>query len=199
MYRITDLVKASPAFLAGKFVLFLFNKGKSVIKSSKRKPVYKSPEIQDVISTIKETKSSDDKPSFIADFKYPFENKKEDRRNTPMELTPRNKEILNKSIVISPYDTELSHRNDLEFIGNSRITGRGIYRYVGNDFSKFELPYEEIISLDTKFEPIKDPYVPQRLPVIDNELKRMQDYCDYVAENLDKNIAYSNYISELYE
>jgi len=199
MYRITDLVKASPAFLAGKFVLFLFNKGKSVIKSSKKKPVYKSPEIQDVISTIKETKSSDDKPSFIADFKYPFENKKEDRRNTPMELTPRNKEILNKSIVISPYDTELSHRNDLEFIGNSRITGRGIYRYVGNDFSKFELPYEEIISLDTKFEPIKDPYVPQRLPVIDNELKRMQDYCDYVAENLDKNIAYSNYISELYE
>jgi hypothetical protein len=199
MNRITDLVKASPVFLASKLVISLFNKGKSFIKSKKKKPVYKSPEIQEIISTIKETKSSKDKSSFIADFKYPLENKKEERRIRPMELTPRNKEILNKSIVISPYDTDVSHRTDLEFIGNSRITGRGIYRYVGNDFSKFELPYEEIISLDTKFEPITDPYVPQRLPVIDNELKRMQDYCDYVAENLDKNITYSNYISELLE
>jgi hypothetical protein len=199
MNRITDLVKTSPVFLVSKLVIFLFNKSKSFIKSRKKKPVYKSPEIQEVISTIKETKSSGDKSSFIADFKYPLENKKGDRRNTPMELTPRNKELISKSIVISPYDTELSHRTDLEFIGNSRITGRGIYRYVGNDFSKFELPYEEIISLDTKFEPITEPYIPQRLPVIDEELKRMQDYCDYVAENLDKNIAYSNYISELYE
>jgi hypothetical protein len=199
MNRITDLIKTSPAFFVSKAMIFLFDKGKSIIKSRKKKPVYKSPEIQEVISTIKETKSSKDKSSFIADFKYPMEDKKEERRIRPMELTPRNKEILNKSIVISPYDTEISHRKDLEFIGNSRITGRGIYRYVGDDFSKFDLPYEEIVSLDTKFESIPDPYVPERLPVIEKELKRMQDYCDYVAENLDKNIAYSNYISELME
>jgi hypothetical protein len=178
-------------------VIFLFNKGKSITK--KKTPIYKAPEIQEVISTIKETKSSDDKSSFIADFKYPSEKKKEERRIRPMELTPKNKELISKSIVISPYDTELSHRKDLEFIGNSRITGRGIYRYVGNNFSNFDLPYEEIVSLDTKSETIPDPYVPERLPVIDEELKRMQDYCDYVAENLDKNIAYSNYISELTE
>lgn len=197
MNKILCLVKASPVFLLSKAVIFLFNKGKSI--SKKKTPIYKAPEIQEVISTIKETKSSDDKSSFIADFKYPFEKKKEGRGIRPMELTPRNKEIISKSIVISPYDTELSHRKDLEFIGNSRITGRGIYRYVGNNFSNFDLPYEEIVSLDTKFEAIPDPYVPERLPVIDEELKRMQDYCDYVAENLDKNIAYSNYISELTE
>lgn len=197
MNKILDLDKVSPVFLLSKAVIFLFNKGKSIFK--KKPPIYKAPEIQEVISTIKETKSSEDKSSFIADFKYPFENKKEERGIRPMWLTPRNKEIISKSIVISPYDTELSHRTDLEFIGNSRITGRGIYRYVGNDFSKFELPYEEIISLDTKFESIPDPYVPERLPIIDKELKRMQDYCDYVAENLDKNIEYSNYISELME
>jgi hypothetical protein len=191
MNRILDLVKYSPYFLVSKLVIFLFNKGKSVIKSRKKKTVYKSPEIQEVISTIKETKSSDDKSSFISDFKYPSEKKKEEREIRPMELTPRNKEIISKSIVISPYDTELSHRKDLEFIGNSRITGRGIYRYKGDDFSKFDLPYEEIVSLDTKFGTIPDPYVPERLPVIDKELKRMQDYCDYVAENLDKNIAFT--------
>jgi hypothetical protein len=197
MNKILCLVKASPVFLLSKAVIFLFNKGKSITK--KKPPIYKEPEIQEVISTIKETKSSEDKSSFIADFKYPSEKKKEERRIRPMELTPRNKEIISKSIVISPYDTEISHRKDLEFIGNSRITGRGIYRYTGDDFSKFDLPYEEIVSLDTKFETIPDPYVHERLPVIDKELKRMQDYCDYVAENLDKNIAYSNYISELME
>ena len=197
MNKILGLVKASPVFLLSKAMIFLFNKGKSISKN--KTPIYKAPEIQEIISTIKETKSSDDKSSFIADFKYPFENKKEEIGIRPMELTPRNKEIISKSIVISPYDTELSHRKDLEFIGNSRITGRGIYRYVGNNFSNFDLPYEEIVSLDTSFVAIPDPYVPERLPVIDNELKRMQDYCDYVAENLDKNIAYSNYISELTE
>ena len=193
MNKILDLV--NPVFLVSKAVIFLFNKGKSI--SKKKPPIYKAPEIQEVISTIKETKSSDDKSSFISDFKYPSENRKEERIIRPMELTPRNKEIISKSIVISLYDTELSHRKDLEFIGNSRITGRGIYRYVGNDFAKFDLPYEEIVSLDTKIGTIPDPYVPDRLPVIDKELKRMQDYCDYVAENLDKNIAYSNYISDL--
>jgi hypothetical protein len=171
MNRILDLIKTSPAFFVSKAMIFLFDKGKSIIKSRNKKPLYKSPEIQDVISTIKETKTSDDKSSFIADFKYPSENNKEERRIRPMELTPRNKEIISKSIVISPYDTELSHRKDLEFIGNSRITGRGIYRYKGDDFSKFDLPYEEIVSLDTKFGTIPDPYVPHRLPVIDKELK----------------------------
>ena len=78
MNKILCLVKASPVFLLSKAVIFLFNKGKSITK--KKPPIYKEPEIKEVISTIKETKSSDDKSSFISDFKYPSEKKKEERR-----------------------------------------------------------------------------------------------------------------------
>jgi hypothetical protein len=121
----------------------MLNIRKSLIKTQS-KGIYKSPEIEEVISTIKKTKSTENNSSFMDEFKYPIENKTIKNGNIPMKLTPINKEILSKSIVISPYDLDLSHRGDLEFIGNSRITGRGIYRYVGVDFSKFELEYDEI-------------------------------------------------------
>ena len=57
---------------------------------------------------------------------------------------------LSGSIIISPYEDLGLHpeyEGDFVFIGISGITGRGIYKYIGNDFSTFNLPYEEIINL----------------------------------------------------
>lgn len=65
MNKILYLFKTSPVFLVIKAVIFLFNKRRSIIKSKKKKLLYKTPEIKEVISTIKETKASDDKSSFI--------------------------------------------------------------------------------------------------------------------------------------
>ena len=62
-----------------------------------------------------------------------------------MKLTTENKHLVRNSIVIS-LDFPVS-RPDLEFIDNSRIDGKPIYRYCGQDFSSFNLPYEEVFSL----------------------------------------------------
>lgn len=52
------------------------------------------------------------------------------------------KEILKNSILIMLKIKE--DRKDLDFIGESRINGRPIYRYIGKDFSTFDLEYEEV-------------------------------------------------------
>jgi len=175
------LVRSSPFFLITKFLLIIYNWIKNKFSGfNKKSPVFKDPEIQDIISPIKETKKSSDEVSFISGFKYPSE-KREERKNIPMDITPRNREILNRSIVISPYDTELSHRGDLEFIGNSRITGRGIYRYVGTDFSKFDLPYDEIVSIEQNFNlPVyEDPY---RSSVLNNSPEYYSELSEYYSK-----------------
>jgi len=145
----------SPVFLIVRGITYLVKLLKN--RKKKKAPVFNDPEIQEIVSAVKETKESSDGASFMSDFKYPNNEIKGNNKKIPMDLTPRNMEILNRSIIISPYDSDLSHRNDLEFIGDSRITGRGIYRYVGNDFSKFDLPYEEIITLDN-YPTYNDPY-----------------------------------------
>ena len=63
-----------------------------------------------------------------------------------MKLTKENKHLVRNSILIS-LDFPVS-RLDLEFIDNSKIDGKPIYRYCGQDFSSFNLPYEEIFSLN---------------------------------------------------
>ena len=65
----------------------------------------------------------------------------------PMDLNnPYVLSQLKGQIIISPYDDPeiLRNRLDLEFIGISKINDRGIYKYIGSDFSKFDLPFEEI-------------------------------------------------------
>jgi len=68
------------------------------------------------------------------------------RETPPMPMNSHTKNLLKQSIVISiPFTTD---RSDLEFVAFSRIDHQPIYRYIGNDFSKFDLPYTEIISVE---------------------------------------------------
>jgi hypothetical protein len=69
-------------------------------------------------------------------------------KRPPRRITSQYKKIIQQSIVIS-LETACN-RSDLEFISNSRVDGKPIYRYVGSDFSRFDLPYEEVISLEDK-------------------------------------------------
>ena len=158
-----------------------------LINGNKNKK-FTEPKVEEVISSIKDSKKNySESPygSFVGDFKYPLE-KKEVVKNksvkSPMEMSEKNKELLKRSIVISLYDFGIE-RNDLEFIGDSRVNGRPIYRYIGNDFSKFDLPYEELISLDNYFEPI-----------INTDASK--EYSDYLSDILDRNIAYSEYVAD---
>lgn len=145
----------------GRYIYRHFKKSSSP-KEVKNAPIYKEPEVQEVISAIKkkEGRSPEIRSSFMDDFKYPKE-KTIDRSETPIKLTPSNKEILNNSIIISLYDTDMSYRKDLQFICRSRINGRCIYRYIGNNFSEFDLPFEEVVSFDNYYpEPKKLSPVP---------------------------------------
>lgn len=159
----------------------------------------KKAEVQDIIpeevfSTIKKSsKDSAESHSFIGDFEYPVK-KKEDipvRYISPYEpkvITSSYKEKLKSSIVISLYDLNVV-RDDLEFIGKSRIDGRPIYRYVGEDFSKFDLPYDELVSVEDV------PKIPS-LPSSSVEDGLLREYVDYLADQLDKSISYSEYVAE---
>jgi hypothetical protein len=152
---------------------------------------FTKPNVEETISTIKvenkKIKASSLYGEFIGDFKYPDEKKegvkgKKDKKSfVPMEMTQKNKDLLKTSIVISLYDFEVE-RIDLEFIGNSIINGRPIYRYIGNDFSKFDLPYEELVSLDNY----------KGIPNTDVS----KEYADYLSEMVDKSISYSEYVAD---
>ena len=147
------LYSASPAILIWKLSSYIFKKTKGLFKKNK-KPLYTNPEIQEVISTIKESKKVDDNQSFITGFKYNEEKKSENTRSNqsysrknkkiPMEFNQYNRDILKNSIIITLFDNDVDYRNDIEFIGNSRINGKPIYRYIGKDFKNFDLPYSEI-------------------------------------------------------
>jgi hypothetical protein len=63
-----------------------------------------------------------------------------------MRMTHANRELLKQSIVISldfPVD-----RPDLEFVANSRVDGKSIYRYIGQMPFNLDIPFEELISLE---------------------------------------------------
>lgn len=105
---------------------------------------------------LKKGSRAPEKSDFLGDFTVINQNQKQKAvkekeasveltKQKPMIMNSRNREILKESIVISldfPVD-----RNDLQFIGNSRKDGKPIYRYIGSDFSTFNLPYDEVISL----------------------------------------------------
>jgi hypothetical protein len=67
-------------------------------------------------------------------------------KKSPMRITSDNIELLKKSIVISldfPVD-----RPDLEFVVNSRVDGKPIYRYTGKIPFHLDIPFEELVSLE---------------------------------------------------
>lgn len=67
-------------------------------------------------------------------------------KRIPKKINAQYKKTIQQSIVIS---LEMAcNRPDLEFIANSRVDGKPIYRYTGVDFSRFDLPYEEVVSLE---------------------------------------------------
>ena len=61
-----------------------------------------------------------------------------------MEMSKYNRRRLAEGIVIS-LEFKVDRR-DLEFVANSRIDGKPVYLYIGNDFRSFNLPYEEVVS-----------------------------------------------------
>jgi hypothetical protein len=159
----------------------------------------KKEEIQDIIpeeilsAVKKSTKDSAESHSFLEDFEYPVRKKEiidisEYRLIDAEKITSEYKEKLKSSIVISLYGLNVQ-RSDLEFICKSRIDGRPIYRYIGHDFSKFDIPYEELVSIEDVLQ------IP-RLTSPDVERDSLIEYCDYLADQLDRNIAYSEYVAE---
>ena len=103
----------------------------------------------------------------------------------PKKLSTAYKALLKQSIVIS-LDFPIK-RFDLEFIANSKIDGKPIYRYIGSDFSTFDLPFEEVASLECGM--VQNAYNK-------NNRKYASSYTDYLMENIDKSIKYSEYIAE---
>ena len=67
-----------------------------------------------------------------------------EKTQKPMEMSKYNKRRLSEGIVIS-LEFKVDRR-DLEFVGNSRVDGKPVYLYVGNDFGSFNLPFEEVVS-----------------------------------------------------
>lgn len=62
----------------------------------------------------------------------------------PMIMSSSNKTRLRSGIIVS-LEFKVK-RPDLEFVGISRIDGKPIYLFTGNDFSGFNLPYEEVFA-----------------------------------------------------
>lgn len=159
----------------------------------------KKTEVQDIIpeeilsAVKKSTPESAEGHSFIGDFEYPINKIKSESasvsRSKPKEITPSYKETLKKSIVISLLD-EGVQRPDLEFVGKSRVDGRPIYRYIGSDFSKFDLPYSELFSVEDI------PSFPPQIQETIEDSELLKSYSDYLSEQLDRSIAYSEYVAE---
>lgn len=164
-------------------------------KKKDKNPEIKGPIQEEVLSAVKKSsKGSAGGHSFIGDFEYPVKKKEiidvsEYKLVDAEKITEEYKKKLKESIVISLYDFNVQ-RSDLEFICKSGIDGRPIYRYIGNDFSKFDLPYEELFSVEDI--PSFPPQIQET--IADSEL--LKNYSDYLVEQLDRNIAYSEYIAE---
>jgi hypothetical protein len=98
----------------------------------------------------------------------PVESPVQEKQGT-MKMTPENKQLLKSSITISlDFPVE---RKDLRFVANSRIDGKPIYIYTGDDFSTFDLPYEEMVSLEDF-----------------TNSSQLTNYVEYVAEQLSTTI-----------
>lgn len=106
----------------------------------------------DTITTLKPSRKKESENTFIGDFDTlkkcitPKENVK--------SLILEEDRIVSRPVLSNSLVTHICisldspvFRPDLEFITNSRIDGKPIYKYIGKDFSKFNLPYEEVFSV----------------------------------------------------
>lgn len=102
------------------------------------------------ITTIKPTKEKEKENTFIGDFNAlktrisPKESASLILEEDRIVSRPVFPDSLSSHICIS-LDTPVV-RPDLEFVTNSKIDGKPIYKYIGKDFSQFDLPYEEFFS-----------------------------------------------------
>jgi hypothetical protein len=110
-----------------------------------KKKTFKKTESES-ITTIKPTKHKEETSTFIGDFRTTKTSSpilEEDLIiiNRPKISLPNN---LGTSICIS-LDYPVVRR-DLEFISNSVLDNKPIYKYIGKDFNSFDLPYQEVFS-----------------------------------------------------
>lgn len=153
--EIIERINQLPLFLAKKVISSakVISSTKSFKKKPVQKPEYKLEEIEMI---IKKSDSSSASNEFIKDFdvnkkhevfiKHASETPAIERKREfpPMAMNRYTKETLKQSIVISiPHVVD---RLDLEFVAFSRLDHQPIYRYIGNDFANFDLPYTEMIS-----------------------------------------------------
>jgi hypothetical protein len=104
------------------------------------------------ITTIKATKPVKESSSFIGDFIS-----KRSAVKTDYPILEEDLAIINrpKSIHSNSLTTHICIsldypvlRPDLEFITNSVLDNKPIYKYIGKDFNRFDLPYEEVFSIN---------------------------------------------------
>lgn len=68
----------------------------------------------------------------------------ESSQNSLLDGVKKLNRDFDQIIISLPYTVSES---DLQFLGFSQIDNRPIYKYVGQDFSKFSHPYEECVLL----------------------------------------------------
>lgn len=124
----------------------------------KEKKIVQSKEIPvlTTIKVVKPTKKVEEESSFLKGYEpvqaysVPTEHMWEiDMIPEPEKPATLTRQEARESIIIKLFSkVEYPRGYDLLWIGNSKIDGYPMYRYIGKDFSTFNLPYEEMVSLD---------------------------------------------------
>ena len=148
--KITDYI-INPFLLFARAYDYISNYIKERNKGSEMTNSYtmESEVISAVKNTVNKSSNVSVSHSFMEGSKAKEKDDTKNRKPSIKSMDLSNPYVLDKlrgAIIISPYEEIdlMFLRKDLEFVGVSRITGRGIFKYIGNDFAKFDLPYEEI-------------------------------------------------------
>lgn len=141
--------------------------------SNRKKKTVKADLYPEVIVNIKKFPSrSDDTPKFKVFTDKTSSVQIERVRETPsVKLDSHTVDLLKQSIVISmPFTID---RPDLEFVAFSKLDHYPIYRYIGNNFKDFDLPYTEMVSIEN---PISNKPTP---PKSQTQMGWIQDYSNH--------------------
>lgn len=115
----------------------------------------------------------------------------------PMKMNDFNKSRLRDGIVVS-LEFKVK-RHDLEFINVSRIDGKPVYLYTGNDFASFNLPYEEVVSSPNIYSnptKSKSSYFDDKLMDMQKSEKRQRTEMEKMSKLFeDENRGFSNTIN----
>ena len=106
----------------------------------------------DTITALKLSRKKEKESTFIGDFDT-LKKRVSPKENTNSLILEEDR-IVSRPVLSNSLVTHICisldspvFRPDLEFIANSRVDGKPIYKYIGKDFSKFTLPYEEVFSV----------------------------------------------------